>query len=206
MKGEIRTDEVRRVLIPVVPFRCQPTDVEGDPSQATCEVTHKEGATRTIRSRYVDADIPPVPLGQEALIEALTAQVTVGSDAAGGVPTLTLDVIEHTPGGVPGVELDVDLHVSGNQLAQLFQNLSCQTILADEVQTLLWWAVTIDSTYGPFAQVGSKDEGEGPVASRDVAGQIGPCVLVAMPLLLTVRVIVVSVHPLKTMGSGILDS
>ncbi|MGD2177459.1 MAG: hypothetical protein PVG71_06520 [Anaerolineae bacterium] len=130
-QGQIRTDEIRWAMIPAVPSRCQPTDVEGDLSRATRHVTHEKGAARTVRGAYVEVDIPAVPLGQKALIEALTTQGAVGSDAAGGVPTLRPDVFEQTSGGVPGVELDVDRHVFGNQAARVFQDLSRQAILAD---------------------------------------------------------------------------
>ncbi|MGD2179342.1 MAG: hypothetical protein PVG71_16150 [Anaerolineae bacterium] len=51
-------------------------------------MTHEKRAAPVVRSAYIDVNIPPLPLGQKALIEALTAQVTVGSNSAGGVPTL----------------------------------------------------------------------------------------------------------------------
>jgi hypothetical protein len=95
-------------------------------------VPSQKGPSRTIRSAYVDVDIPPVPLGQEALVETLTTQEAVGSGAARGVPTLTPDVFEKAGGSIPGIGLDVDRHVSWDQPAAIFQDLSCQAILADE--------------------------------------------------------------------------
>ena len=87
---------------------------------------------------YVYIDIPPVPLGQSALVDALTIQLAVGSDAATSVPTLSPDVFEHTSGSVPSIEMDVDRYICRNQLATAFQNLSRQAIFADKTQPSPW--------------------------------------------------------------------
>jgi len=71
-QGEIRTDKVHRVTIPAVPSRYQPTDVEGDLAEATNHISYQIGRFRTVRSGYVHAGIPPVPLGQIALLDVLT--------------------------------------------------------------------------------------------------------------------------------------
>lgn len=66
--------------------------------------------------------------------------------------------------------------------------------------------MTIDAAHRLLAQMGTNGEGEVPVASHDVAGQAGQAVLIAIPLLLSVRMVVVPVGFLKMTRSVIFDS
>jgi hypothetical protein len=101
------------------------------------KVAYQTSRFRTIRSRYVHIDVPPVPLGQVVLFDAQTIQLAVGFDGTGSVPTLPPDVFEHMGRCVPGIEMGVNNYFWRDQLAARLQHLPRQAILADEMQSFV---------------------------------------------------------------------
>lgn len=153
-QGERRTDKVHREAVPVVPLGYQPTDVEGHVAQSTARVPDQIGGRRTVRSGDAHASIPPVPLGQVALVDACAIQGAILAHTAGEVPTLTPDILDEACGCVPGIRVHIDLDIAGDQRSTGLQDRPCQAILADEVDALSGRPGAVDAPHCLFAQVG----------------------------------------------------
>lgn len=105
---QIRTEKVRRGVLPGMPFGNPDTDVEGRLFETALQRTDPVGRRFGVCSGQANLGIPLVLEGAGVMVEAEAVEFAIVLKGAHRMPTLTADELDQPRRSIPRVDQDID--------------------------------------------------------------------------------------------------